>query len=670
MKIQKGVVDYKGRNDIVCTFGVTDDGKNYYFIELEGSKRLSNGNIVASTELVEAIDPMFKAKNVGVIDASGKEVIPFIHRAIRPINSDILLAELAEPVSESVKEANRSKSDQASQAKLVSDAAAVKDKINAKIGADGRFCFNDQFSEATIYDINGNNLIGNENYSFIALSGNKLYMSKNTPEGEIVEHSLVPEDEKSPIDVSGVQVSQEVVENALTAEASSTPAEEKTSAVPEEPVVPTAEAAPVVPETATPEESVVSTAEAAPVVPEVATPQEPVVPTAEVAPVEANVNQTPLESAMASSNNGPIIPMDELIAAEKANEDAKVAAPEKELGSLLPKPKPSGKVIIISAPENQEAPAPTLVAQVAPTAEEKTEVPPAEAPVVPPVDEKVEEPIIPPVEEKVEEPVVPPVDEKAEEPVVPPVEEKTEEPVIPPVEEKTEEVIPEEVTERNETGGDIIDRSVQDTEFEETPDNEVDESDNEEIDLDESVEDSSLDDLFHEKEEEQFEDDERFIDSVIHTDRIETSDEFESHIDDDVALEEDTIMTDVAKSMQALIKQNRELKSTLSATEDKLGKVLASRRNIADKSNMQEKKIEMLTSKLRSLDSTLSKLETKYQALESKNHDQERIIDAQARELDVMRPQLQGKEDLVQLLADAQVILGDDDTRSYTRKVA
>ena len=32
MKIQKGMVKYKDRNDIVCVYGVTDDGKTYYFL--------------------------------------------------------------------------------------------------------------------------------------------------------------------------------------------------------------------------------------------------------------------------------------------------------------------------------------------------------------------------------------------------------------------------------------------------------------------------------------------------------------------------------------------------------------------------------------------------------------------------------------------------------------
>ena len=33
MKIQRGIVEYKGRNDIECMYAVTDDKKIYYFLD-------------------------------------------------------------------------------------------------------------------------------------------------------------------------------------------------------------------------------------------------------------------------------------------------------------------------------------------------------------------------------------------------------------------------------------------------------------------------------------------------------------------------------------------------------------------------------------------------------------------------------------------------------------
>ena len=708
MKVQKGIVKYRERDDIVCTYGVTDSGKNYYFIELEDAKRLSNGNIVASTELVEAIDPMFKAKHIGVIDGSGKEIIPFIHRVIRPINGDILLAELAEPVSESVKEANRVKND--STANLVATASTIKEKMNAKMGPGGRFVINDQFSDATIYDINGNNLVNKEFYSFIGVSGGKLFLCKNTPDSEIVELPLTAEvKSEGTIDVSEVQVPQEVVEKALVKSVNET--------VAAAPVAPVDAAAPAVPPVEVPGgEAVLPPIEAVPAVPVVEEAKAEVPPVVEETPApveEVKEEVVAPSSVLPSTATSPLFNY----FSSPAQNAAAPAAPQEDVPPVIPiaeenLPVAEEKSEEVSLPPVEEAKVevpPAVVETPAPVEEVKTEEAASEKSPLEiamaadpnqdiqlPVEEAKSEEAVPVVadtarEEVKTEEVAPVVADAAREevkteeaaPVVADAareEVKTEEVALPPVEEnpplegsllpKPEAQATEEEIVEQETGGDLIDRSLQDT-IVETPENEVDESDNEEIELDSNIEDSSLDDLFHERAEiDEEEDDNRFLHSLVHTDRIEETDEFDRDYGLSLTSDEDTIMTDVAKSMQALIKQNKELKSSLTASEEKLGKVLASRRSLADKSSMQEKKIEVLTTKLRSLDTSLSKLETRYQALEAKNLDQERIIEAQAHELEVMRPQLQGKEDLVQLLADAQVILEDEDSHSYRRKVA
>ena len=434
-------------------------------------------------------------------------------------------------------------------------------------------------------------------------------------------------------------------------------------------------------------------------VPSVQELEEPVDP-AETAAGTAAVVETPnpiVEQQIALDvkpeevfEGGPTTKYDEITEMVSNVVNSESAAPVEEVPEPLESPAET-----LEAVAQESLPEETVVTEevvAEPVVEQQVEAPAeevaiAEPAVLEPVVEEV--PVETPVVETAEVVNAAPVEEPApvaetpasvEEPA--PVEEvKAEEVALPPVEEapiegsllpKPEEVAPtaEEVIEQ-ETGGDLIDRSLQGIVVE-TPENEVDEADNEDVDLDESVEDSSLDGLFLDHEE--FNDnDERFAHSMVHTDRIEDVDvdDFDTKYRTPVVIDdEDTIMTDVAKSMGALIKQNRELKTTLTTTEEKLGKVLASRRNLADRSTMLEKKIEVLTSKLRSLDTTLSKLESKYQSLEAKNLDQERIIESQAHELEVIRPQLQGKEDLVQLLADAQVILGTDDEYSYKRKAA
>ena len=53
----------------------------------------------------------------------------------------------------------------------------------------------------------------------------------------------------------------------------------------------------------------------------------------------------------------------------------------------------------------------------------------------------------------------------------------------------------------------------------------------------------------------------------------------------------------------------------------------------------------------------VAKLEAKVQSLENKVYDQERLISNQSSELEALRPQIEGKKELVKILADAQVLL-------------
>ena len=187
MQIQKGLVKYKDRSDILCTYGITEEGKTYYFLE---GNAISNGNIVATTVLVEAIDPLVVSSSIGVINPNGDVIIPFENKSIKTIANDLLLVEKATPVTESVIEAIELRRDPQAASRLVTTPAVIKESMNAKMGNDGRFVFNDQFSEATICDIDGHNLVNNELYSFVGITADKLYLSKNIPESFISEFSL------------------------------------------------------------------------------------------------------------------------------------------------------------------------------------------------------------------------------------------------------------------------------------------------------------------------------------------------------------------------------------------------------------------------------------------------------------------------------------------------
>lgn len=218
MQIQKGQVKYKDRTDIICTYGVVD-GKQYYFLDGE---KLGKGRIVASTVLVEAIDPLVLASNIGVLDEEGNVVIPFENKAVKPVADKAMIVEVAKPVTPSVIEAANLRRDPLAATRLVTTPAAIKEKVNAKMGVGGRFLFNDQFSEASVYDLDGNNLLDGKLYSFIGYNDGVLYLAGNTAETEVVTYSLKEEEvvveepkEEETLDVKNIEVSTEDIDKAL-----------------------------------------------------------------------------------------------------------------------------------------------------------------------------------------------------------------------------------------------------------------------------------------------------------------------------------------------------------------------------------------------------------------------------------------------------------------------
>ena len=217
MNIQVGQVKYKGRDDYRVIYGTTEDGKVYYFLD---NTVLANNSRIGSTELIEAIDKEIKPSHIGVVSSDGKEVIPFVNKAIKLISDGILLVEKSSPESENVKKALSLRSDPTAATKLVSTPAAIKDKMSRVMSKDARYVFNDLFSEAYICDLDGNPLVDGY-YSFIAVDGStgKIYLSKNDVDSQLVEYSILPLDVKdnntSSLDVTKVEIPKEVVENAL-----------------------------------------------------------------------------------------------------------------------------------------------------------------------------------------------------------------------------------------------------------------------------------------------------------------------------------------------------------------------------------------------------------------------------------------------------------------------
>ena len=594
MQIQKGLVKYKDRSDIVCTYGLTEEGRQYYFLD---NTSMSNGNIIASTVLVEAIDPVVVASSVGVIDANGTVVIPFENRSIKPVMDGLLLIEVANSTTPSVVEANSLKSDPLAATKLVTTPATIKDKINAKMGAEGRFVFNDQFSEATICDYSGNNILDNQYFSFIAIKNNEtLYLSKNTVDSPVLEYSIpnrmfVAQNEV-PLDVQNTEVTQETIDGAMNASEQHVVGFNADD-ITEKDFASVMDGAPV--------------EEPLPVAPSVVDPS--AVP---AVPVEA-----PVEEKEEPSEEGE--EPESVIPAEINHEET--VAPDVESA-------------IAAAEANEEVPAEETPSEEVTNTEENNDLPVEPSTVLP--DEEVQENVV--VEDSVSEVLV----EEA------PVEEQIEE--VPVEETPVEETTVEESVE--ETADDKL------MEFDFVEDNTSLDFDNDfesnEVALpEEDVVSDFKSDLFTDDL-----DSDIFADSTLQADKIDMNDSF-NDFGYKMPGAKDSIIEDVASTMSNLIRQNKQQKQVIASYEEKIDQAAAAYRKVVDKAKGQLRDVEVLKNKLKNYETIVTKLEAKLEVLENKVRDQDKVIASQARELDSLRSQVEGKEELVKILADAQSLLNN-----------
>lgn len=712
MKILKGNVKYKDRNDITCTYGTVDDGTAYYFMDSTDTKKFSNGGRIATTLLVEAIDPMVKTSNIGVIGAEGNVIIPFENKSIRPVNDNVLIVENSTPVSESVIESINLKNDPLSATKLVSTTATIKEKLNQQMGADGKYLFNDQFSEATLSDIDGNNLVNNERYSFIAQANDKLYMSKNVADSVINEFSLMPSEIQNnvvtasasqAIDISASTIDQNVVENAIDnasttisnsgelglAGAIDALASNGTAVAGTDNSADGISVPPVVSEDAI--DAVAGNANAVGtessatdgLTSDVTAPVEAVASTDVMATdaVTANTVASPVEAAT-TAVAGTASAVEGMTPSVGVSVDAAATAVEGTASAV------EGMTPNVEIPAEAVA---TAVEGVAPeematdvSDETTNDISSSIDDVADQTDEVTDE-----KSDFVEETVdsessdAEPVEEAAPDSLTDIFGDDSSQDIsaegtedVPDTNSEIEEsnrvdtdsFAPE--TDTNEGVNDNITEENSEeltSELAETKTTNFDDnvSANEDIYSEQSLSDTNLDNVFAKDNYDVF------SSTNVQTDKLVDGDDYYSDYSGfDMSMgsygQPDTIMTDVAKSMSELISQNRAQKNLLGQCKGKIDNYEAQLRVASERYNEQVKQNEVLSGKLRELSSNSGRLEARAQLLDQKVHELTRVLTAQEKELNELRPQLKGKQDLVQLLADARALLGTNDSYGYS----
>lgn len=230
VKFDQGKVSYLGKTDILCSFAtVTVGNQEFRYYELNDQK-LDNTYHIVSDSLKEAIDPSVPRSHIGLINSSGEVIIPLENKAIKILDDKFLLVVRNNPKTQSVIDAIASREDPKAAEKMVIANSSIKDKINKKMGEQGRFILNNLLSEGTICRTDGSKVM-DQYVSFIGMTDDEFFCSTNVVDSEVITIPrninismmgnfpiVEPEEanrEVENLDVSNVEVSKTTIDTAL-----------------------------------------------------------------------------------------------------------------------------------------------------------------------------------------------------------------------------------------------------------------------------------------------------------------------------------------------------------------------------------------------------------------------------------------------------------------------
>lgn len=162
-----------------CNQLTTDNGAKYYFND-EG--QINDNLFVVSANPLVAVDEAAK-NDLGVVDGTGNVIIPTDKKEIKKIEGvdDYLLVVEANPTDPKVLDAINKQNDPGFRPQIANEMAEIEAQIMAEMNRDGtgsKILFADSYSQAGLYDLNGNRVAGTE-CSFVGQNSTGIYFHDN-----------------------------------------------------------------------------------------------------------------------------------------------------------------------------------------------------------------------------------------------------------------------------------------------------------------------------------------------------------------------------------------------------------------------------------------------------------------------------------------------------------
>ncbi len=174
MNIQRGLVKDLGYEDTECTYVTGSDGVQYYFVN--GTMLVDNLYVV-TPNVKEAVGHE-EYSTLGVLDENCNLIIPCDNKRIELLADRFILVEKTLVEGAEVRASIAVKDDPTQASKYNNDSLNIKRAMENEMGSEGRFVFDDMFSEANLYDFTGKKVLGEDStgFSFIGQVGKDLYL--------------------------------------------------------------------------------------------------------------------------------------------------------------------------------------------------------------------------------------------------------------------------------------------------------------------------------------------------------------------------------------------------------------------------------------------------------------------------------------------------------------